>query len=199
MKKCLIGLIVGIIFAALIISGVVYLSKPKTEWETYESKEWGFKVKYPVNWRITEEGGRALADKEIFIFRWEPPEETSFGFGTIFFVEVGEAGGRSAEEWSNKSDDIVNSLMPKDAFFEVKRTKSSLGGLPAIEDIWIYKEPNLEKEGEWLLTSKGKFIITVKEDRLYANGFSAIPMKEYEKWISTVNKIISSFEYIGEK
>jgi hypothetical protein len=39
MKKWLIGVIVGVVLVALIISEVVvYLSKPK-QWKTYENKE----------------------------------------------------------------------------------------------------------------------------------------------------------------
>jgi hypothetical protein len=68
MKKWLIGVIVGVVLVALIIGGaIIYLSKPKIKWKTYESKEWGFRVKYPADWEIWEEGIRTVGKEDFFI------------------------------------------------------------------------------------------------------------------------------------
>jgi hypothetical protein len=60
MKKWLIGVIVGVVLVALIIGGVVvYLSELKTKWKTYENKDWGFRIKYPVDLEI-EKGEKGI-------------------------------------------------------------------------------------------------------------------------------------------
>jgi hypothetical protein len=57
MKKWLKGAVVGVVLVALIISSVVFLSKPKVKPEeaernVYKNEQFGFKLKYPADWKI---------------------------------------------------------------------------------------------------------------------------------------------------
>jgi hypothetical protein len=107
MNKWLIGLIVGIIFAALIISGVViYLSKPKTEWKTYENKEWGFRIKYPAGW----ESSVTTNDKEEGFGIRFCPSVGKENERDVFAIMILDAVGLSLEEITNDSIDIFGIL-----------------------------------------------------------------------------------------
>jgi hypothetical protein len=193
---------------------VNYLKSLLEGWKVYENKEWGFRIKYPADWWIWSERTKIISGEEVFYFACspkteettssiispvppqEPPPERPFEDIT-FGVEIGDAHGKSPEERYDEALSKAKPLMAEiNAIDKEERSNCSLGGLPALEVVWIYKVPDPEEKGEYRLTSKGKVVITVKDDKYYSPGFTTIPMENYEKWINTVDKMISSFEFI---
>jgi hypothetical protein len=168
------------------------------KWKTFESKEWGFKVKYPAEWEIWEEGIRTIGKEDFFCFLCGPVEFTYGGPFTdvIFSVKIGEARGKSAEELWEDHLTQVRPLMPENVFYKEKRANFTLGEMPAFEVDWVLKKPDSHEKGKYSLTQKGKNVITVKEDKYYNAAFDAVPLEEYNKWIKEANRIFSSFEFI---
>jgi hypothetical protein len=177
MNKWLIGLIVGIIFAALIISGVVvYLSKPKTEWKTYENKKWGFKFKYPAGWRIKEERSKGIPRGLFYVM-----------FGTdalnCGFISVDNFPPSPCEEWIKIITPTEPSYKGGPSYKVLEWKNISLGGEPAIKVI-------REKINT---TEKTVNICADHEGKQYEILFVSDKLDEIS---SQLNQIVESLEFI---
>jgi hypothetical protein len=187
MNKWLIGLIVGIIFAALIISGVViYLSKPKTEWKIYETKEWGFRIKYPADW----ESSVTTNDKEKGFGIRFCPSVGKENERDVFFIMILDAVDLSLEGETNITIDVFGILFGQPLeMLEHKNT--TLGGEPAIKLVF-----KVEK-GKGCVTEdrKGLIINAIKGEKTYTIIYHS-PWKNYSKGIKISKEMVKSFEFL---
>jgi hypothetical protein len=186
--------------AMLALSLIVPLCLGSSQkWKTFESKGWGFRIKYPAEWRIWDNKERMWENEKIFYFVCGPTEEF-FETRAIFRVTVCEANGKSYEEiWNEYLAEVKPLMSEVNACYTEKRSNCTLGGMSALEVIWTLKIPDSNQKGKILDTQKGKSISTVKDNMYYDATFSASPMEKYKSWISKADKIFLSFEFTSEK
>jgi hypothetical protein len=187
MKKCLIGLIVGIIFAALIISGVVYLSKPKTEWKTYENKEWGFRIKYPQDWELYESRGW----RSFYVQNCPIGEYLERGL-ILFRINAHPSLEKSLEEIAKDFINFIKGLLKeqKGTFKLLKYENVTLGGAPAIHVEWIGGSKGEQRQSLY-------FARYDKKD--YGIEFTLDFPTNWESYIPLMEKMVKSFEFIEVK
>jgi hypothetical protein len=172
MKKWLIGVIVGVVLVALIIGGaIIYLSKPKIKWKTYENKEWGFKFKYPANWEVGEID-TPIMPKGVFYFGIR----TDILF-TSGFINVDEYPVCSCEEDYKRYLSLHS--------YKVEEWKNiTLGGEPAIKVVY----PRIE-------TQKVIEICTLHKNKKYVIHFVSDNLDKLDELVSQINQIVKSFEF----
>jgi hypothetical protein len=203
MKKWLIGLIVGIIFAALIISGVViYLSKSKTEWKTYESKEWGFRVKHPADWKVVEDWDITFYPppwKGKVYFRiavpTSPKEWTPVSFNETFSsldAESQKIYPLTGGEVINKSELRETKLLNKRVTTEEIEIDNKSGH--RVTEIFEYLYLDNKEKGAAKLVSN---LVWVGKE-LYVIQFST-SLEEFPRWEKIFESMFSSFQFLEER
>jgi hypothetical protein len=165
------------------------------KWKTFESKEWGFRVKYPKDWNVWNAGLKSIRGEDVFKFKCGYFE--LFRWTGEFEVQIGKANGKSPVQVYDEM--LTEADLWGDPSYKEKRANSTLGGLSALEVVWIYKVPDPNEKGRYVFNQKGKTMLTVKGDEYYAVAFCVDPMEKYKEWIKIGDEMIFSFEFIEEK
>jgi hypothetical protein len=199
-KKLLLKLIVCIILVALIISGAaIYFSKPRIKWETYENKEFGYKLKYPTEWEIKESEMRTtdligLKESQVsFSYTPSAGEYLFFNITTWTFsllnITVHEVG---------RTLHIAGFRLPicsKERGYLAKIIEdknTSLGSLPARKTVYPATSPTGEQFADMgMHASKRNLTCNITYN---INYFASLAI--YNEYLDTANQIVNSFEFI---
>jgi hypothetical protein len=162
---------------------------PVREWEWYENKEWGFKIKYPVDANISEmEEGDFLilfslgSHKEL----WHNNE----GFRCIIHIypkrykTVNESARIFVEEGlltRNKRDENFT-------LEEIKVSNLTIDKMDARRVAIISKKYDLR--------SREVMYFIIKDDKEYGIDFLIAPPEKYDKFSEVSDKMIGSFKFI---
>jgi hypothetical protein len=137
MNKKWYGIIALIIVGTLILSSMALIftnQSFKQEWKWYESKEWGFRIKYPTDWEVkTEEISFFVDDTESKSYNtiFFPPKNQNVTL-IVYRTSVWKREGTEFEEiepgvWIIKEDSTlsssitINSQKDADNFSEITR------------------------------------------------------------------------------
>jgi hypothetical protein len=186
MKKWLIGLIVCVVLAAIIISGIiVYFLKPKQNWKIYENKDWGFRIKYPDGCEVSEEKKVAPTFPD-FEVKFEKPLGESKGSWELS-VFVSTFPPIKEEETPYKRAKVflglAKEIYPETKFHEFKN--STLDGLPSMRIVYSCHQVKYLHE------------TTIRNGVLYGLVYRVWENQElYDKYLLIIEEMINSFEFI---
>ena len=141
----------------------------------------GFKIKYPSGWEIVD-----LDDPLINVMFFSPLESAYDDFQeNVLVIREQLVYKISLDDYTK----ISLAQMNTPSFELVESTKTSLGGLPATKIVYTDKDI----DG---FVFKQMMVLTVSDKNAYIVAYSALP-HTYSLHISTVQKMIDSFEIIG--
>jgi hypothetical protein len=140
----------------------------KQKWKWYENSKWGYKIKYPADWKVTEKS-------ENFTY-FHPPEYK--GVHCDIFINKGE-DIESMIITGNETDQETK----KEKLNISKISNFNLDGVPAFR----IKVGN--KQTTWII------IFTEKDDFIYHLYFF-IPADEFDKWNETFQQMLDAFKFI---
>jgi hypothetical protein len=163
-------------------------SGAKQKWKWYESKEWGFRIKYPADWELYESRGW----RSFYVQNY--PVGEIFPKNFFFFrISLCPSSEKSLEEIVK---DVVNFAKEfakeQNVTFKILKYENvTLGGAPAIHVEWIGKS----KHGE----SRQSYYLTRHNKRDYTIEFSFHSPANWEKYVPLMKEMIKSFEFIEVK
>lgn len=208
MNKSLLCLISGILVAALLAGCTAPQEKSEQEWEWYENKEWGYKIKYPADWRVSTSDNEEK-DRDIFVVfpggseplrKDKPNPQLQFIVFTTFSNQSTYEMAKGYLENEKHNPILYHN-------FECKEfTNITLDGAPATKITVTFNSPYLlsvgGKDSEGILWIK-QFQVYAKKGRmcyelLYTNDSPDAdnPYGLYEEYLGIANQMTSSFRLI---
>jgi hypothetical protein len=176
------------------VKGVDYQIEPaEPGWNWYINKEFGFKIKYPTDWKNFE------AYREASLGGFLIDDSVEDGFFDVRVMPLKEL-----EKFIGKTEmplsitrKVVEARAAVEADLEiVEITNLTLAGAPAtkIKYTFYHKHPDTgEKiEGEM----KAMEISLIKDKYLYEFSYDCAESKTFDKYSNTIDKMINSFEFI---
>jgi hypothetical protein len=164
---------------------------PVREWKWYESKEWGFKIKYPAGADWEAEEFEDETGTGFLVSKWIEKEKTFIFFG-VAFVRESDPHLSTYEELMAHPDYELGSESPDIKCLEVSNI--TLGGFPATKAVFCHSHV--------LGYSKTILILTKKEGNCYEieYGSTSKEIKKTEKYfreyLPIANEMINSFRFL---
>jgi hypothetical protein len=192
MKHKLCVIFVSLVLVTLLASSLALVADSKQKWKTFESKDGGFRVKYPSDWKKREtklpEDWIAASVLELLPPETKPglhqPRENIASLKVwIENFALENRSGITLEEWINSKVDVYNKMQ-----FRVETVSgTSLDGMPAKKLIYTHD----------LLRQKSKVmeIYTMKENKGYVLSFGE-SIEGYDKYINLAEQLLGSFRSI---
>jgi hypothetical protein len=192
MKKKWYGIIALVIIAALICSSLALLLIPKEEkeeWKVYENKDWGFTIKYPVDWDIKAEENEKLNLFNFGIKKFGVKKSNAF-YWIWAFLHIRIASitlDERVKEWIS----FKQSLEEKEKQYKIEKlevSNATVNGVPAkLVKIIVEDYGFRSLSFNYFILNKGKeydIILAVR------------PPEEHDKYAKIFDEMINSFEFI---
>jgi len=167
------SLILGTLVLVLLLSNALACGcvERKSEWKTYENKEWKFKFKYPADWKMMELRGILGVPEGVFCVRIGSNYDPIIGG----FVSVDKHLFSSCEEG-------IKDYLSRHSYKVQEWENIPLGGEPAIKV--AYATSDTQKVMDICAVHKNKkYEIHLVSDKL-------------DQRAGQINQIVESFEFI---
>jgi hypothetical protein len=169
-------------------------------WKVYENKEWGYRIKYPIDWVVPELSG---VDESYFIVRPSfydggekdlkiedmPYEYITYQVNAIF----------SNQSLNEIVKNYLNRERPMQLNFRCEElTNVTIDSLPAKKVTVTYE---LKMRDGKLIYCKQFFIFVKKGNRIYQLTCQSAsnadePYEKYEEYLDTVDQMTKSFQFV---
>ena len=154
---------------------------------TYESSTYGFRIQYPADWdKIEFSQGVEEANRKIIVNFISPSEGPSDTFREYLIIEMGSIGSLAQSSYQYAMSGYLGSIESLPNFKLLESSTLSVANTPAQKLVYTYSNPEVG-------VTKTMDVLVTKNEKLYLLSFNSDADK-YDKFLPTVQKIISSFQ-----
>jgi hypothetical protein len=178
------------------VEGIDYLLEPaEPGWNWYVSKEAGFRMKYPTDWKDF--------DADAFGFSIDDPQKDgSFFYGSFYCTiypmkTVKETLGKIDSPWQ-AAKIFIEGEKRLESRIDIKLlelTNFTIDGTPAAKAVYTY-QPYSPELGKRIGTEEKEIYITLIKGKYFYEVSYEAEVDAFNKYYPTIEKMIKSFEFI---
>lgn len=158
---------------------------PKTEnqqtLQTYQNEQEGISIGYPGDWRLQENPGSGVLAS--FSSPKETPEDQFVENANLSITNLSSQPDMTLEELADLWLEQSSADFPSGSLNLEKRSQAALAGLPAIQMIYSFQEPDIR--------IKGMAVTAIGNGNAYIFTYTA-EEKSYDKFLKNINQILES-------